>query len=133
MLAEEFPIGEDDARRGLRIEIVLETPDDELGDIRFNRDNFRILRGDFSVASVSLNGERTSADIVAPCTFYDIRNDNGKHETVRGTCLLTAKYEDWRWLLCDSKFAWAGTTTESRGQVPGSYLFKFSDDFGPNV
>jgi hypothetical protein len=86
---------------------------DELSDIRNNRSQFHILGGVFSVSSVAFNADRTFANIVAPCTFYDIRNDNGKHETVVGTCLLTTTYENWRWYLCDSNFAWIGTTTDS--------------------
>jgi len=87
---------------------------EELSDIQKNRELFEILRGDFSVTNVSLNSDRTFANITAPCTFYDIRKDNGKRETVVGTCRLTSVYENWRWFLCDSRFDWLSTTTNSR-------------------
>lgn len=86
---------------------------DELSDIQNNRALFQILSGNFSVSNVSYNGDRTFANITAPCTFYDIRKDNGKHETVVGTCRLTSVYENWQWRLCESNFDWIGTTTNA--------------------
>lgn len=86
---------------------------DELSDIRNNRALFVIAGGNFSVANVNLSSDRTFANITAPCTFYDTRKDNGKHETVVGTCRLTSVYEDWQWRLCESNFDWIGTTTNA--------------------
>jgi hypothetical protein len=85
----------------------------ELSDVQQNRQLYQILGGQFSVSSVSLNSNKTSADVVAPCTFFDIVKATGVHETVKGTCLLTAVYENWRWFLCDSHFSWSGTTTSA--------------------
>ena len=86
---------------------------DELHDVEENRALFEILGGTFSVSSVTLNSDRTAADIVAPCTFRDIVKASGVHEAVVGTCLLTAVYEGWQWFLCESHFSWEGTTTSS--------------------
>jgi hypothetical protein len=85
----------------------------ELTDVQQNRELFQILGGQFSVSSVTLNSDKTSANVVAPCTFFDIVKATGVHETVSGTCLLTAVYENWRWFLCDSNFSWSGTTTSA--------------------
>jgi len=86
---------------------------DELRDVEQNRELFEIQGGVFSVSSVTLNGDKTRADVVAPCTFFDIVKATGVRETVVGTCLLTAVYESWRWLLCESRFNWSSTTTTS--------------------
>jgi len=88
----------------------------ELSDVEVNREKFQILDGTFSVTSVTLNGDRSMADVTAPCTFRDIVKATGVHEVVTGTCLLTSVYENWRWWLCDSNFEWQGTTTSSLRQ-----------------
>lgn len=79
--------------------------DDELSDIQVNRQVFVILSSQFSIANLSFNGDRTRADIAAPCEFTSRARDTGRQGTARGTCLLTAVYEAWHWWLCDSRFS----------------------------
>jgi hypothetical protein len=85
----------------------------ELEDVRVNRELFIIQDARFSISSVTLNANRTAADIVAPCSFVDIVKATNVRETVAGTCMLTAVYENWRWFLCDSRFSWSGTTASA--------------------
>jgi hypothetical protein len=85
----------------------------ELEDVRVNREHFIIQDARFSISSVTLNANRTAADIVAPCSFVDIVKATNVRETVAGTCMLTAVYENWRWFLCESRFSWSGTTASA--------------------
>jgi hypothetical protein len=85
---------------------------DELYDIQQNRALFHINGGTFSVSSVTLNSDRTRANVVAPCTFYNL-NATGGSDTVVGTCLLTSTYEKWAWWLCESHFQGASVTMSS--------------------
>ncbi len=92
---------------------------DELQDITLNRQLFHIRGGTYFVSSIGYDSPRTFADIVAPCTFFDTVIATGVDQTVVGTCLLTAVYENWRWLLCDSHFAGAKPATSlDRHRVP---------------
>lgn len=83
---------------------------EELIDVQNNRRLFTILSAQYTIQSVTLNSDRTRADVVAPCTFRDIPKSTGVTETVRGTCLLTSVYESFRWWLCDSRFEHISTT-----------------------
>jgi hypothetical protein len=78
---------------------------DELSDIKANRSRVgvQILDATSSIGSIAFNGNKTSADIVAPCTFRDQYAD-GKIVTVIGSCLLGAIYENLHWALCYSNF-----------------------------
>jgi predicted metal-dependent phosphoesterase TrpH len=92
---------------------------DELSDITANRQFFHISGGTYSVSRITFNADRTFANILAPCTFFDTVNATGKAETVPGNCLLTALYENWRWSLCDSHFQGTGPTTTGLAQFMG--------------
>jgi len=103
----------------------------ELNDVRNNRANYRILSGTYTNVTVTMNSLMTSADLRGACTFVDIptdpKNPNfGKQETVSGTCLLNAIYENWKWFLCDSRFASSGVATSNgyglQGRVPGRII-----------
>ncbi len=76
----------------------------ELQDVTINRQLFHINGGSYFVSSIGYDSQRTFADIAAPCTFFDTVIATGVDQTVTGTCQLTAVYENWRWLLCDSHF-----------------------------
>jgi hypothetical protein len=99
--------------------------DFEFNDITNNRINFQILSGTYNNVSVSLNTDRTYADVSGACVFRDIPKDPtnpnyGKTETVTGICRLTVIYENWKWWLCTSGFEGSGITTNSlRYRVPG--------------
>jgi len=79
---------------------------EELTDITNNRNRagVKILDATSTIGSIAFNGAKTSADIVAPCTFRDQYAD-GKIVTVIGNCLLGAVYENFHWALCYSNFA----------------------------
>jgi hypothetical protein len=77
----------------------------ELDDIIDNRQTFVILSAQAHVISLDINGARTSAFIVASCTFQDRRLDNGAIGVSSGDCLLSAIYEAGRWWLCTSNFS----------------------------
>jgi hypothetical protein len=99
----------------------------ELIDVQTNRANFKILSGTYTNVVVTMNSTLTSADVRGTCTFVDIptdpKNPNfGKQETVSGTCTLTAIYENWRWFLCDSRFAGSIMTSSLYGRVPGRII-----------
>lgn len=77
---------------------------DELRDIEHNRNTFVILSAQATVASVSIDADRLSAEVVAPCVFRDREIANGHEGTSSGDCFLTAVYERNRWWLCSSAF-----------------------------
>jgi hypothetical protein len=77
----------------------------ELQEVQINRRDYQMLGGDFSVALTGLYENRTVGEIVAPCTFRSVSKATGKTETAAGTCSLTTVYENWRWMLCDSRFS----------------------------
>jgi hypothetical protein len=82
---------------------------EELQDIEYNRATRRIESSSYRIDRITINPERTYADIKAVCTFRSVIIASGQNETAIGDCLLTAVYEGSRWLLCDSFFR--GTTT----------------------
>ena len=82
---------------------------DELKDITDGRARADSISSDFHVSDIRFNGDRSFADITAPCKFTSRLKANGKVEVATGTCLLDSVYEDGRWWLCDSHFN--GTTT----------------------
>lgn len=81
----------------------------ELQNVQTNRRDYLMLGGDFTVSLTGLYENRTVGEIVAPCTFRRVSKATGKTETTAGTCALTTVYENWRWMLCDSRFP-VGTT-----------------------
>jgi hypothetical protein len=96
----------------------------ELADVEGNRKNFRILSGTYSNVVVTLNSDRTYANVTGICVFRDIPKSGphaGDTQQVEGRCHLTAIYEQWKWFLCDSEFDAKGLApTESlRFRVPG--------------
>jgi hypothetical protein len=82
----------------------------ELDDIADNRNRYVIQSSSFSFGTVTFNPDRTYADITAPCQFTSLQikdtlgNPTNLVVTVKGTCILTAVYEQWHWWLCDSHF-----------------------------
>jgi len=101
----------------------------EMSDVANNRINFQILSGTYTNVSVSVNGNRTFADVSGTCVFKDIPKDPanpnfGKRETVTGICTLTAIYENWKWWLCSSTFKGVGPVTVDslRYRVPGRII-----------
>jgi hypothetical protein len=103
--------------------------DGEYNDVVNNRANFQILSGTYTNVTVTPNADRTYADVSGTCVFSDIPKDPanpnfGKHETVTGTCKLTAIYENWKWWLCSSSFDGHGVSAASlRYRVPGHGSF----------
>jgi len=99
--------------------------DAEYDDVVTNRKSFHILSGQYTITSEVLDEPKLNATVIGTCVFEDIPTDPknpffGKKEKVTGICTLTAVYEDWKWFLCDSRFAGLGATPESlRGRVPG--------------
>lgn len=91
---------------------------DELSDIRANRTNFQIQSATLGTPAILFDDKLSFANSDVPCTFVSIQKSTGKTETAAGTCLLTAVYEDFKWLLCDSHFAGSATTITIRGLHP---------------
>ena len=87
---------------------------EERGDIEANRVHYDILDSSLTLRSVSANLGSGTAKVTVACSFTSktkvcdpgdklcVVGDVG---TVRGDCILTGKYEDKRWWLCDSHFA----------------------------
>jgi hypothetical protein len=99
---------------------------DELSDITNNRINFHILSGTYINVSITLNSDKTFADVRGTCMFEDIPQEVanpyfGKKEKVSGTCHLTAAYENWNWFLCGSHFdpPYNVAPAQLRFRVPG--------------
>ncbi len=97
--------------------------DQELEQIRDNRENFHILSAAFRSTVATFNATLTSGAVEGPCTFEDIPNSGpnaGRREFVSGTCSLTTTYENFRWFLCASHFFGGEVTPASlKGRVPG--------------
>jgi hypothetical protein len=94
----------------------------EHDEIEVNRQLYRIESGTYSISSITLNAAKTSGTVVGTCVFKDSVAATGVHEVVTGICTLQTVYENWNWLLCESRFAGTGTTTLStnlQGRVPG--------------
>jgi hypothetical protein len=86
---------------------------DEYDDIEDNRKNLTILGGSFGPQRISFNASRTTGEVSESCTFWDIVNATQVRRTAVGTCLMTTVYEDWRWLLCSSRFNDGQTTSNT--------------------
>jgi hypothetical protein len=93
---------------------------DERGDIEANRTHFDILNYSLSMKSVVVAQSAVSANMVVACSFTsriklcdpgDKACVVGDVGTARGDCILTGKYENRRWWLCDSHFI--GRLTDS--------------------
>ena len=86
---------------------------DERGDIEANRVHFDILSSSLSLKSVVVASSGVSANMIVACSFTsrikacepgDKACVVGDVGTARGDCILTGKYENRRWWLCDSHF-----------------------------
>jgi len=87
---------------------------DERGDIEANRVHFDIQSFSLTLRSVTVATNGLSANMTVACSFTSktIACDPGDKAcvvgdtgTAKGDCLLTGKYENRRWWLCDSHFA----------------------------
>jgi hypothetical protein len=77
----------------------------ELEDIIRNRRDYTMLPSSrFSIRSTTVVTPWSRGEIVASCEFRSIIRRTGETGTARGTCSLTAVYEESRWWLCDSRF-----------------------------
>jgi hypothetical protein len=88
----------------------------ELEDIRLNRENFIIKTGEstYRVTEVHLNsgwlqctapgGPSTCALVVAPSRFVSENRHSGQTEVAPGTALISGIFEQNQWRLCDSRF-----------------------------
>jgi hypothetical protein len=86
---------------------------DELNDIRDNRVHYDIVSSSLRFRNVALSSTRTAGNSSVDCAFVSRykacppNNPNctiGSLESVSGTCLLTAVYDQSRWWLCQSNF-----------------------------
>lgn len=87
---------------------------EERSDIDSNRVHYDILSSSLSLRSVNVASSGLSANMTVACSFTsrikacdpgDKTCVVGDVGTARGDCLLTGKYENRRWWLCDSHFA----------------------------
>lgn len=87
---------------------------EEKNDIEANRAHFEILNSSLTLRSVNVASSGLSANMTVACSFTsrikacdagDKACVVGDVGTARGDCLLTGKYENRRWWLCDSNFA----------------------------
>ena len=86
---------------------------EERGDIEANRVHFDILNYSLNLKSVVVGSSAVSANMVVACSFTsrikacdagDKACVVGDVGTAKGDCILTGKYENRRWWLCDSHF-----------------------------
>jgi hypothetical protein len=96
---------------------------EELSNIRDNRREVHIESATFnpSAFAITVNSAGTKANIDAPCTFKDNLG------TTSGDCLLTAVYESFKWLLCDSHYTGVATPNARdirRGDVLQGYRYR---------
>lgn len=86
---------------------------DERVDIESNRVHFDVIGSSLSLRAVSVGSSGLNANMTVACSFTskvrvcDAGDKScvvGEVGTVRGDCLLTGKYEEKRWWLCDSHF-----------------------------
>jgi hypothetical protein len=86
---------------------------DELRDIRDNRFHYDIVSSSLRFRNVGVSSNRMSGNSSVDCSFvsrYKACPPNnpgctiGSLESVAGTCLLTAIYDQNRWWLCESNF-----------------------------
>jgi len=87
---------------------------EERNDIEANRAHYEILNSSLTLRSVNVASNGLSASMTVACSFTsrikacdpgDKACVVGDVGTARGDCLLTGKYENRRWWLCDSNFA----------------------------
>jgi len=88
----------------------------QLSAIQAMRQNYRMLGGDFSIDHTELWENRSVGDVFALCTFRRISKITGQTETVTGVCTMTTVYENWRWLLCESRFDEGSTAATARAR-----------------
>jgi hypothetical protein len=91
--------------------------DAERKDIIENRQYRRITSVEARVKSVSFNGARTAADVIAACTFHDIELSSGIPDQASGECVFEAVYHDARWWLCSSRFFESGSSVNRANRV----------------
>jgi hypothetical protein len=86
---------------------------EERGQIANNRHDYEILASSLNLRDVSVAGNRLSANSRVACAFTSrvkaCQADRpecvvGSTEKVAGNCVMTARYEQRRWWLCDSHF-----------------------------
>ena len=86
---------------------------DELRDIRDNRFYYDIVSSSLRFRNAGVSSNRTAGNASVDCAFVSRykacppNNPNcqiGSLESVSGTCLLTAVYDQSRWWLCQSNF-----------------------------
>jgi hypothetical protein len=86
---------------------------DERSDIEFNRGHFEILSSSLNLRNVTVDSNGSSANMTVACAFTsrikacdagDSSCAVGSVSSVSGDCLLTGRYEQKRWWLCDSHF-----------------------------
>lgn len=86
---------------------------EERVDIESNRVHFDVLGSSLTLRAVSVGASGLNANVTVACSFTsrikvcdpaDKSCVVGDVGTVRGDCLLTGKYEEKRWWLCDSHF-----------------------------
>jgi len=75
----------------------------QLASIESERATYEMLGGDFSIDITEFYNGRTVGDVIAPCAFKRKAIASGQTQTTSGTCMLTTVYENWRWMLCDSR------------------------------
>jgi hypothetical protein len=87
---------------------------DERGDIDSNRIHYEILSSSLTLRAVNVVPGAVSANMTVACSFTSktLVCDPGDKScvvgdvgTAKGDCILTGKYENRRWWLCDSHFA----------------------------
>lgn len=77
---------------------------EEFGDIERNRAAYVNLAHELGTPVVSINPERTRADVLVSCRFLAQHRVTGVEGWAIGNCALTAVRENYRWWLCDSRF-----------------------------
>jgi hypothetical protein len=95
----------------------------ERDDIENNRNKFQILGSTLNFKEAFVARDQLTANMRATCSFTSRRIKCGPDDSVGctvgaienadGDCLLTARYEQKRWWLCDSNFSPNGTLTPS--------------------
>jgi hypothetical protein len=78
--------------------------DSEYDDITNNRNKWVILQPNIGRPQVNPNARRDFANITVPCGWTSRSREDGHVETGRGTCTLTAVYDQPVWHLCESHY-----------------------------
>jgi hypothetical protein len=112
--------------------------DDELDDIEDNRDKYRILSSSLGTPRINSIARHQRAEVSLSCSFESrvIRCEPGETDCtvgevsrVRGTCRLTAVYQQARWWLCESRFSSSSGLTPSMMRFFGIDGARSSSDF----